>query len=348
MDANMYSEHIIDSNEFCNSDFCKKCYQTYIRGYAKTCPNFLNDIDLCFHEQNFEKAVAIIGEAVTTLQNQVPKTKNVSNQISALKSFAKFTQSHIISNEYFIQTPHQSNKSITRSEPRLSKRIASSETLKIDGSESLLEALGGIEQYLQLALKESYFFGKNIVEQRIDEFVSLWRNGEPIPVRYSKKGNYACPHPLIDKDGNKCVRQNINRYSGYTISSGQNSIFQNYRISHLYGNAFDPRYFTNFWNIVLVPEWANCLLEKGSAKLGSTASHVLNTYMAICEKLYFESIAPLNELEIIKSDARIKKTISLSPKTPKDIVRGTYDIKMILDEKNSQGISNILTKSITL
>lgn len=66
----------------------------------------------------------------------------------------------------------------------------------------------------------------------------------------------------IDVDGNNEVRRLINKYTGFTIGSGKNSIFQNYIISHLWGNAYDPRYFTNFWNIAIVPAWVNSLLDK--------------------------------------------------------------------------------------
>lgn len=341
---------ILDS--FQTSDLYKNNYITYIKGCGCTYPDFLDEVNLYFLEKEFDKTKNTIQKTINSIYNNKKVTdvfvekKRMSNQISALKKLLEFVETYETSSNTF--SVLQINKSTKLSKSRLNKGCAPSRTLKIDGSTSLLEALGGIEKYLQLALRESYFFEKFVVDKRVNDFVNIWNNGEPIPVRYSKKGNYACPNPLIDKDGNKCVRQNINLYSGYTISSGKKSIFQNYRISHLYGNAFDPRYFTNFWNIVLVPEWANCLLEKGNAKSGSTASHVLNTYMAICEKLYSGSIAPLNELEIIKLDTRIKDIISLSPKTSKDIVKGTYKIKMILDKKDSTGLSMITTISITL
>lgn len=66
----------------------------------------------------------------------------------------------------------------------------------------------------------------------------------------------------IDVDGNNEVRRLINEYTGYTIGQGKNSIFQNYIISHLWGYAYDPRYFTNFWNIAIIPAWVNSLLDK--------------------------------------------------------------------------------------
>lgn len=346
--------HIIDCKYF--APFCANSYnsyKTYIRKYSETVPGFLNNVDHFFVEQDFIGAQNIISEAINTLHDKKEQTADkdakdkMSNWISALKSLRRFAKNCDLSSDAFT-IPQSKEINVSNKSRTNPSKPAFKETAKIDGSEALLTALGGIKQYLQLALRESYFFDKRIVERRIDEFVNLWLRREPIPVRYSRKGKYAYSNPLIDKDGNRCVRQNINKYSGYTISTGQNSIFQNYRISHLYGNAFDPRYFTNFWNIVLVPEWANCLLEKGSAKAGTSASRILNTYMAICAQLYSESISPLNELAILESDKRIQKIISLSPKTLEDVVGGTYNIQIISEEKNSAGISQIATTSITL
>ena len=92
---------------------------------------------------------------------------------------------------------------------------------------------------------------------------------------------------IIDNDGNAQVRMLINDKTGYTISAGKGSIFQNYKISHIWGKAYDPRYFTNLWNIVLVPAWANDLLDKQNPYKGSLESRLQSTIMRICEVLYF-------------------------------------------------------------
>ena len=62
---------------------------------------------------------------------------------------------------------------------------------------------------------------------------------------------------------------------------------QNYKISHLWGRAFDPRFFTNLWNVVLVPAWANDLLDKPNPIEGSLESRFKSSLMKICEVLYF-------------------------------------------------------------
>lgn len=92
---------------------------------------------------------------------------------------------------------------------------------------------------------------------------------------------------IIDNDGNAQVRSLITDATGYLVGAGKDNIFQNYRISHVWGRAFDPRYFTNLWNIVIVPSWANDLLDKPNAIKGSLESKLQSTIMKICELLYF-------------------------------------------------------------
>lgn len=93
---------------------------------------------------------------------------------------------------------------------------------------------------------------------------------------------------IIDSDGNKAVRVLIEDKTGYSVSKGKSSIFQNYKISHVWGRAYDPRYFTNLWNIVLVPAWANDLLDKNTVEK-TLESKFKSTIMRICWVLYFDS-----------------------------------------------------------
>ena len=94
----------------------------------------------------------------------------------------------------------------------------------------------------------------------------------------------------IDKDGNGSVRSLITNKTGITISQGKESLFQNTIISHVWGRAYDPRFFTSLWNIVLIPAWANSLMDKEDAPANTLASKMQNTYMAICSLLYREKL----------------------------------------------------------
>ena len=98
----------------------------------------------------------------------------------------------------------------------------------------------------------------------------------------------------IDVDGNRAVRELINKKTGITVAQGKGSILQNTIISHVWGRAYDPRYFTSLWNIVLIPAWANSLMDKEDAPARTLASKMRATYMKICSELYKEVTFPSN------------------------------------------------------
>ena len=109
----------------------------------------------------------------------------------------------------------------------------------------------------------------------------------------------ATKYPIVvDADGNRKLRDVIEDYTGYTVSEGKESIFQNYRLSHIWGRAFDPRFFTNLWNVVLVPAWANDLLDKPNPSKGSLESKLKSTIQRICEVLYFRGINSWSSINI--------------------------------------------------
>ena len=150
-------------------------------------------------------------------------------------------------------------------------------------------------------VKNSYFFKKEKVDQRHTVMMQMLEKlDEKIPARFStakapspyynsnnemltltkseaisiskndkifyKIGDNYVP-VLIDYDGNRNVRALINSESGRVISQGQNSDFKYATISHIWGNAFNPIFFTNLWNIVIVPTYLNPILDKSDEQL---------------------------------------------------------------------------------
>lgn len=152
------------------------------------------------------------------------------------------------------------------------------------------------EALARYMVKKSYFFKKEKIEQRHVVMMQMLENlDEKIPARFSTAKN---PSPyynsnneslvltkseaisisksdkifykiddnyvpvLIDSDGNRKVRSLINLESGRVISQGRNSDFKYATISHIWGNAFNPIFFTNLWNIVVVPTYLNPILDK--------------------------------------------------------------------------------------
>lgn len=138
---------------------------------------------------------------------------------------------------------------------------------------------------------------------------------------FTKKKDNVINYPIIiDNDGN-AVRTLIEHGTGYSVSSGKSSIFKNFRISHIWGQAYDPRYFTNLWNIVLVPAWANDLLEKNADK-GSLESKLKSTIMKICKVLYFDKIT-------LNNWTKLKLPIPSVINDGKDVVKPVNEVKGI-------------------
>ena len=174
---------------------------------------------------------------------------------------------------------------------------------KIDGMESLLDILGE-EGFIKAVIENSYFFCPELVHARFDEMARAFAIGEKLYARKSTQddlyqmkgsdrlyvdGSFRCPI-VLDKDGNAEVRKVINTETGYTISQGKGSIFQNYCISHVWGKAYDPRYFSSLWNLAIVPAWGNSLMDKmadeESDEVERLAARLKATIESVCSTLY--------------------------------------------------------------
>lgn len=86
-------------------------------------------------------------------------------------------------------------------------------------------------------------------------------------------------------NGNSRVCKLIKDRTGYALgATTDKKHFRNFIISHIWGHAIDPRYFTNLWNVVIVPAWANHLLDKEEE--GTLASTFKATIKKVIFKLY--------------------------------------------------------------
>ena len=229
---------------------------------------------------------------------------------------------------------------------------------KIDGIVALANDIGEAK-FIKLAIEQSYFFAPDIVAERMNKLIEdLENKTTPLPARKTTKndkdaeegyfhsemggntyyieGNIKIPVTL-SKDGNDFVRSLISNKTGFTVGAGKDNIFQNYIISHLWGRAYDPRYYTNFWNIVLVPAWANSLLDKNGEE-GSLASKLKATFMAISKKLYMAKGVNWNGLNMTE------------PQIPNnnDVRKGDYSIKILCKKDNKDKCKPIKTIDITL
>lgn len=204
-----------------------------------------------------------------------------------------------------------------------------------DGIKSLEEIFDSPQHLIHHIIKNCLFFHPDLVKERFIEIrdqlniikddVSI-DTRKSLPVRKSKKkrkyssidsfdiesnfdrkkGPYKIRIPThkntnlqclvtLDTNGNYEVNKLIKEKTGIQ-TTGERRNLNNYIISHIWANTWDPRYFTNFWNIVLVPFYANPLLDKNYDKIQDhTGAKLLVTIKSVIAELYFKNI-PWDEL----------------------------------------------------
>lgn len=135
-------------------------------------------------------------------------------------------------------------------------------------------------------------------------------------------------------NGNARVCQLIKDRTGYDLGATTNKKhFRNFIISHIWGHAIDPRYFTNLWNIVIVPAWANHLLDKDEE--GTLAS----TFKATIQKII---------TELYDFDNLDWSSIQMTPPSynNKEVISGRYQINIIEQKSGNAPLGKISKVSI--
>lgn len=137
-------------------------------------------------------------------------------------------------------------------------------------------------------------------------------------------------------NGNARVCQLIKDRTGYDLGTTTNKKhFRNFIISHIWGHAIDPRYFTNLWNIVIVPAWANHLLDKDEE--GTLASTFKATIQKIITELYdFDNID--------------WASIQMTPPSynNKEVISGRYQINIIDRKSGNAPLGKIRKKPVSI
>jgi len=184
-------------------------------------------------------------------------------------------------------------------------KLLESQIESLDGTASLIKLCGNKKRFIEEALKNSVFMDPSNVISRFNDIQIAFNFKTPL--LFARKSEDKKIQNVIsgaryfyyvdlsgatqslqikkDKDGNEAVRKLIKNSTGFDVSNGAKSKIINYKISHIWQNAFDPRYFTNLWNIVLVPNWANDLLDKTSF-INLFNLQFINTYRAVCNQFY--------------------------------------------------------------
>lgn len=230
--------------------------------------------------------------------------KTWSNYQSGLAAYIKIIEDYVANNGKSLSK----NKAQWRNNYTSVANVVKNFVTRIDGTESLLEAMGrDTFGFIRLVLENSYFFDPEVVEQRHDDIRNAIQKNDKLPARWTENYKTQYPgltkdqikkqsettnsityngHPVeIDKDNNYAVRSLIKNKFGYTVSQGKDSIIQYYKISHIWGEAYDPIKFTNLWNLVLVPAWANDLLDKSYSRNDLTVTFK-QVVKSICLNFY--------------------------------------------------------------
>ena len=338
----------------------KKGYEYDVSQFAKNAIlhptksyDFIKAVDSLLKEGDYLYARTIV-EGMSYIAEKFKKaiiamtgTNTFNDKCSALKLFRKYLETDL-SGLKVAGTYNNNTYRNAINKPMLAK---------IDGIVALANEISE-DKFIKLAIEQSYFFAPYIVAERMNKLIVDLDKTTPLPARKTTKndkdaeegyfhsemggntyyieGNIKIPITL-SKDGNDFVRSLISNETGFTVGAGKDTIFQNYIISHLWGQAYDPRYYTNFWNIVLVPAWANSLLDKNGEE-GSLASKLKATFMAISEKLYKAKRLNWNGLNMTEPDSTNKK----------DGRKGDYSIKILCKKDNKGKCKPIETIDITL
>ena len=313
-------------------------YKSYLNSFAQRLDapydDFLSIVGTCLAYNEKTYALSIMDKVMAEAGNLT------GNQGSALRKYHSFVKAYRGANASQAVSFSALKAVLDEEDAKMLSLARSlfkkSELHKIDAMESIAQYLGE-EKFVKMAVESSYFFSASQVRSRFEDILraipgSLYaREGD-----YSrgeacaefKDGGYLCA-VQVDRDGNAEVRSLINAVTGYTVSQDEGSIFLNYKIFHVWGNASDPRFFTNLANLVIMPCWANDLMDKTGAAAGTLASRLRSTIMAICRRHYQIDSLPLEKLSLDKDSFAIGNA--------EDIVTGTYTLSVLGDKPDKHG-----------
>ena len=310
--------------------------QTYVGNIISTSPldiKYEQIYEYLLAEGNYDWIDRILAE----FPNKYQLNKDHSSHFNALKDFLTGEARHIIYSKPNITVTPVFSKN---KDPRLYVKYPS-----FDGMISLLSKLE-VKDILELTFKNSIFFDNNIAKKRFGNLEEECKNGGTVFARGNKK---ECPQYNLtdsdivkDSDNNTAPRDLIKKIFGYTLS-GENKNFYGYTISHLWGNANNPLFFTNLVNLALIPDWINHLLDKYSSeekenavsRSQKKALEIVNTIRKVAYTHY--GILGLLQNPTIPT----KLTSKDFPIQDKYVKPGDYTIN-VMNPKNTNGLFDTL------
>ncbi len=267
---------------------------------------------------NLQDAKTIVKELLDDLDRQIAnsngnKKKTLQSKRSGLRSYKRFL-SYIPAN--YINYEYNGIKVL---------------------SELLKSSHSSLINYM---ISHSLFPSIELVKTRAKEIAKKIKENDKIPARFSTGKNYCDDKHVdvrfqkredgfyktqqgnyyfkendikvqIDRNGNQTICDYLKEHTEINITSGNpKRNCYGYMISHIWGRAINPLFFSNFWNIVLTPQFVSFILDKGNEMASIKYSKEL--YKAIAYVLYSESIDLINcalkeegkhELDNIKPDS---------------------------------------------
>ena len=186
--------------------------------------------------------------------------------------------------------------------------------------------------------------GVKIQKRDNDGLVFFMHNSQPLCIIYQenarKKDKEDCSENTCGGgNGNARVCQLIKRCTGYALGDkADERNFKNCIISHIWGNAIDPRYFTNLWNIAIVPAWANHLLDKDET--GTLGSAFKATIQKIIIDLY----------KLDDNNNYDWKSIEMDAPTfnEEEVLHGNYQINTIDRIADKETLGEIRKKPVSI
>lgn len=209
----------------------------------------------------------------------------------------------------------------------------------LDGMQPLYDKYSNLADLVKEAIENCLFADKDIENQQFNALCYAISNNKLVKARKSTKhinGVFNGINISTDSNGNAEIDRLFSQLMNFPLKTTPAAI--NFAISHIWGRAFDPSYFSSLWNIVLVPQYINWVIDKNEkTKNGYFPGNILaETLKAILTKFYSFST---------KNWTGIK--LSGAPSfDPMFVQHGSYSIRMIEPQPN--GKFKIISKQVTV
>ena len=206
----------------------------------------------------------------------------------------------------------------------------------MNGFDSLMNLFDKPDAFIEFFVKNTLFFRVEDVRSQAEFIKDEINEGNKIPVRYSQKmkDKFVSKERRLgavknrkqavdisrtseifskkrkeikvecDSTGNKFVVDRICNYTGYRVSTTNSNVI-NYSISHVWGETYDPYFFTSLWNIVLIPTYLNWILDKPKDQQ-EINEQIQSIIKALCIKLYNPNVL-MEDIDVNIDDAYLEK-----------------------------------------